>query len=449
MTGYQIDDIDRLKRINHALMNRVERAMDQQQNAFSLFQTAIALEGQVRQRTDELTVTLRNLEKTNSELARQKEISENANLSKTRFLAAASHDVLQPLHAAQLTISALSEMQESARGRALVDQVERSLDTMNELLHTILDISRLDAGVMVPAFGAVKLAPVVESLLSDFRPIAQAKGLKIRTVVSDDYVISDRAMLRRCLQNLISNAIRYTARGGVLIGTRKAGDMIRIEVIDTGRGIPEDQYERIFEEFHRGGLGKGDVEQTGLGLGLAIVKRIATALGHELTLNSVVGRGSRFSVSAYRAVGTTEAPDTGAQTGPAVPDGGFAGKRILLVENDWEVTKAMSVLMNSWGCAYKTAATLREAVETIDPDSWVPDLIIADQHLDQDDLGTLAIEAVRATADRNIPAIVATADSAADVAAASAEIGAELMSKPIKPAHLRALISHMLATTNR
>ena len=303
MSILDIDDVERLKRINDALINRVERAMDQQRNAFSLFQTAIALEGQVRQRTDELTSTLRNLEKTNAELARQKEISERADQSKTRFLAAASHDVLQPLHAAQLTMSALYDLQESERGRAMVMQVERSLDTMNELLHTLLDISRLDAGVMVPDPAAVPLVPVVESLLSDLRPIAEAKGLRLQTSITGDHVRSDRTMLRRALQNLISNAIRYTDRGGVLIGTRRRGNMVAIEVVDTGCGIPLDQRELIFDEFHRGPVAKGRTsrdDDCALGLGLSIVRRLVTALGHDLSLTSEVGKGSRFRILAER-----------------------------------------------------------------------------------------------------------------------------------------------------
>ena len=252
MSLSDIDDVIRLQKINAALVDRVEQAMDQQRNAFSLFQTAISLEGQVRRRTDELTSTLRTLEETNIELARQKDISEGANRSKTQFLAAASHDILQPLNAAQLTISSLYDLQVSEQARQMVNQVERSLDTMNELLRTLLDISKLDAGVTTPRFASVPIPPILASLLSDLRPIAEKKGLRLRVAVTNDCVYTDRLMLRRALQNLITNAIRYTDRGGVLIGTRRRGDDISIEVIDTGAGIHEDQLEMIFEEFHRG-----------------------------------------------------------------------------------------------------------------------------------------------------------------------------------------------------
>lgn len=447
MSILDIDDVERLKRINDALINRVERAMDQQRNAFSLFQTAIALEGQVRQRTDELTSTLRNLEKTNAELARQKEISERADQSKTRFLAAASHDVLQPLHAAQLTMSALYDLQESERGRAMVMQVERSLDTMNELLHTLLDISRLDAGVMVPDHTAVPLVPVVESLLSDLRPIAEAKGLRLQTSITGDHVRSDRTMLRRALQNLISNAIRYTDRGGVLIGTRRRGNMVAIEVVDTGCGIPLDQRELIFDEFHRGPVAKGRAsrdDDCALGLGLSIVRRLVTALGHDLSLTSEVGKGSRFRILAERC----EPPSTGeirpqAAQRPA-NDATLSGRRVLLLENDIEVTRAMSTLLDGWGCEHRIAASHAEAEEVL-KEGFVPDLIIADQHLDHGDHGTQTVAALARRLRRRVPAILATADISEPVMRDAANLGAEFMAKPVKPAQLRALMAHMLA----
>ncbi|WP_306029600.1 hybrid sensor histidine kinase/response regulator [Stappia sp. MMSF_3263] len=447
MSILDIDDVDRLKRINDALLNRVERAMDQQRNAFSLFQTAIALEGQVRRRTDELTSTLRNLERTNAELARQKEISERADQSKTRFLAAASHDVLQPLHAAQLTMSALHDLQENERGRAMVAQVERALDTMNELLHTLLDISRLDAGVMVPSLSAVPLTPVIDSLLSDLRPIAEAKGLRLQTAIAGDHVRSDRTMLRRALQNLISNAIRYTDRGGVLIGTRRRGDMVAIEVVDTGCGIPLDQRERIFDEFHRGSAAKERAGQDGdcaLGLGLSIVRRLVTALGHELSLTSEVGKGSRFRILARRceALQGADAPPSPAPR--QARDAALSGRRILLVENDPDVIRAMSVLLEGWGCDHRAAACQGEALDILDQ-GFVPDLVIADQHLDHGDLGTRTVAVLLHRLGRRLPVILATADITETVMHQAEQLGAEFMAKPVKPAQLRALMAHMLA----
>ena len=446
MSTHKIEDVDRLQRINDALIHRVERAMDQQHNAFSLFQTAISLEGQVRQRTDELSATLRRLEDSNVELARQKEISEKANLSKTRFLAAASHDVLQPLHAAQLVVSTLADIQTSDQGHRLIGQVERSLDTMHELLQTLLDISRLDAGVVVPSFESVPLRIVVDSLMSDFRPIAEEKGLELRSRTQDLAVWSDRRMLRRVLQNLISNSIRYTDHGTVLIGTRKRGDTVAIEVIDTGMGIPPDQEEHVFEEFHRGAVAKSadDSMNAGLGLGLAIVKRLVSALKHSLALSSRLGHGTRMSLSAPLAARREEVDHPKAISPLLQTSNQLTGARVLLIENEPTVAEAMAGLLVSWGCRTRTSGTKAQALQQLD--GWRPDLIIADQHLDYGGLGTDTIREVSVLLGRKVPAIVITADPADAVVESSLEVGAEIMHKPIKPAQLRALMHHMLAS---
>lgn len=443
-----IDDIDRLKRINKALLNRVESVMDQQGNAFSLFQTAINLEGQVRRRTDELTTALRRVEGVNEELAEAKETAELANRSKTRFLAAASHDVLQPLNAALLSISVLSDLQTSERGKALVLQVERSLDTMNELLGTLLDISRLDAGVVQPIVEPVLLGPILDSLKSDFAPIADQKNLRLRFRASGLAVRSDRTILRRILQNLVSNALRYTSRGGVLVGARRRGDTALLQVSDTGRGIAEPLQQAVFEEFHRGEIASGDLAEggAGLGLGLSIVKRMATTLDHKLTLVSKVGSGTRFQLAVPIARAPVVAAATPAVTGRARKSGAtLAGRNILLLENEPAVIEAMTTLLGAWGCEVAVATNLQEAIDALSDTAWLPDLVIADQHLNQGDLGTAAVEAIRAYTGRRLPALVVTADPTDALEAATEEAGVELMAKPVKPASLRALVTHMMA----
>ncbi|WP_306150409.1 MULTISPECIES: hybrid sensor histidine kinase/response regulator [unclassified Roseibium] len=446
MSLYDIDDPVRLKKINAALVNRVEQAVDQQRNAFSLFETAISLEGQIRKRTDELTSALRRVEEINVELARQKDISERANRSKTQFLAAASHDILQPLNAAQLTISSLYDLQQSDKARAMVAQVERSLDTMNELLRTLLDISRLDAGVTMPRFTSVPIPPILDSLLSDLRPMAEKKGLRLRVAVTNDCVYTDRLMLRRALQNLISNAIHYTDKGGVLIGTRRQGDRISIEVIDTGRGIPEDQQEKIFEEFHRGPLSEGTADQgTGLGLGLAIVNRLVTALNHEVSVQSSLGKGSVFRISALRA-STPPALQT-AEAQPSAPPaakGNLSGRKILVLENDPAVIEAMEGLLANWGCEFKVGRSTRDALEALESLRWIPDLIIADHHLDHGNLGTETLAQLFTILPTKVPAILATADASETVVEEAKRLGVEHMPKPVKPAQLRALATHLI-----
>src|SRR4051794_5246504 len=305
MSIHHVDDIGRLKRINEALISRVERSMEQQGNAFTLFQTAINLEGRIKARTEELRSTLRRLEQSNTELVAAKENAERANQSKTRFLAAASHDVLQPLNAAHLSMSALADLQTTDEGRKLVRQVERSLETMDDLLRTLLDISKLDAGVVRPDVGSVALEPVFAALRSDFQPLAAKKGLRLRVRPTALAVRSDRTLLSRILQNVVSNALRYTIEGGVLVGARRRGTMVLVDVADTGCGIPEDQHQAIYEEFHRGPIAAhGELSGGGLGLGLSIVRRMVDALGHRISFRSVVDRGTVFRLELSAGTAT-------------------------------------------------------------------------------------------------------------------------------------------------
>lgn len=441
-----IDDIERLKKINAALVSRVERSMDQQGNAFSLFQTAISLESRVRTRTEELHTTLRRLEQSNIDLSAAKESAELANLSKTRFLAAASHDVLQPLNAAHLSVSALAELQTSEEGRKLVRQVERSLQTMEDLLRTLLDISRLDAGVVEPEIVDVSLETLFSSLRSDFRPVAEIKGLGLRFRPVKVAVRSDRTLLRRILQNILSNALRYTRFGGVLVGTRQRGNIIRIDVADTGCGIPDEQHEAVFEEFSRGKVPPGaELAGGGLGLGLAIVRRMAGTLGHPVSFSSRVGRGTIFHVDVPLAANAVaESPVAPAETERA-PGYGLFGTKVLLVENDADVLNAMTSLLERWRCEVRAATSTGEAIVTLGDTDWTPDIVIADQHLDEGDLGILTIAAVRDYLGRLVPALIVTADPSQDVIAAARSAGIELMRKPLKPAQLRALLAHLLA----
>ena len=442
----QIDDIERLKKINAALISRVERSMDQQGNAFSLFQTAIALENRVRTRTEELHATLRRLEQTNIDLSAAKESAEQANLSKTRFLAAASHDVLQPLNAAHLSVSALAELQTTDEGRTLVRQVERSLETMEDLLRTLLDISRLDAGVVQPNLVDVQLETLFSSLKSDFQPLAERKGLSLKFRETSAVVRSDATMLRRILQNIVSNALRYTRAGGILVGARSRGGVVRLDVADTGCGIPETQREAIFEEFNRGAISaNADLTGGGLGLGLAIVRRMADALAHPVTFSSRVGRGTIFHIDV--PISRSSPPELNA----AAPDSekprgyGLFGTKVLLIENDVDVLGAMKALLERWQCNVRAATSTDDALDLLGDTDWIPDIVIADQHLDGGDLGTQTIATVRDYLGRMVPALIVTADPSAAVVRTARTSAIELMRKPLKPAQLRALLAHLLA----
>ncbi len=439
-------EIARLQKINAALMRQIERSTDHQGNAYSLFQTAISLEGQVKRRTEELTTLLESLEQSNRELGIAKTAAETANISKTRFLAAASHDLLQPLNAAHLLMSSLSELQSSSESKALAEQVERSLETIDELLRALLEISSLDAGVVKHNIQAIPLRNLFASLESDFKPIANQKNIRIRFMPTNRHVLSDRTMLRRVLQNIISNAIRYTAKGGVLVGTRLRGDTVRIEVHDTGIGIQASQFTEIFEEFHRGTPAgqASDESSAGLGLGLSIVQRMLKTLDHRLEFDSEPGQGSVFSV--YVPISTAFHSDSPhhSPSKDLAPPGGVAGAKVLLVENDQSVRLAMKSLLDKWHCESRAASHTAEALSRLDAGNWQPSIILADQHLDMGDLGSTTIQAVRQRGGKDIPAIIITADPDEELAQHANRQGIEMMLKPVKPAELRALLAHVL-----
>ncbi len=446
MTVNLVDDVERLRKINAALISRVERSMDQQGNAFTLFQTAINLEGRIKARTEELRSTLRRLEQSNIDLVAAKENAERANLSKTRFLAAASHDVLQPLNAAHLSVSALADLQTSDEGRKLVQQVERSLETMDGLLRTLLDISKLDAGVVRPDISNVALEPLFAGLRSDFQPLAQKKGLKLRFRPTALSVRSDRTLLGRILQNIVSNGLRYTSSGGVLVGARARGETAIIEIADTGCGIPENQHQSIYEEFHRGpNLAPDEVLGGGLGLGLSIVRRMVDALGHRIAFRSEVGRGTVFRLEV--AAGPSARAETRTTAiEPEKPRGyGLFGTKVLLIDNDSQVLEATNGLLRRWQCDVRAAMSTDEALDHLGDTDWLPDVIIADQHLDQGELGSDTISQARAYLQRNVPALIVTADASDQIQKVARATGVELMRKPVKPAQLRALLAHLLA----
>ena len=250
-------------------------------------QTEEALEAAnelLEQRVDERTAELRRL---NAELARAKTVAEEANLSKTRFLAAASHDILQPLNAARLYASSLTEAASQAGGAERADlarNVDISLEAVEEILGALLDISRLDAGATRPEIADVPVADLMRMLEIEFAPIARSKGLELRFAPTTLAIRTDRRLMRRLLQNLVSNALKYTLKGRVLVGCRRAGGAVRIEVWDTGLGIPTDRQRAVFEEFQR--LDQGARVARGLGLGLSIVERLGRVLGHPVGLNS-------------------------------------------------------------------------------------------------------------------------------------------------------------------
>jgi two-component system, sensor histidine kinase len=429
----------KLRKIRDVLVRRVERSMDLQGSEFALFERATLLEAEVRKRTAQLEQALAELQHSNRALGEAKALAEAVNRSKTRFLAAASHDLLQPLNAARLFLSALAETDLQANAARLVENVETALESVDRLLSALLDISKLDAGVVTPLAEDVPLGPVLRRLAAEFTPLAERKGLALRLVSTGAVVRTDRDMLARALMNLVSNAIRYTRRGGVLIGVRRDGNGFRVEIVDTGIGIAPDQQAEIFEEFRRLGA-DADQRDRGVGLGLAIVERIARVLGHPLSVRSVPDRGSRF---VLRLPAGSQAPAPAVVGTEPVTDSRAKGALLVVIENEAAIREGMQVLLQGWGYAVLTAPSPELAIALLRRSQSRPAAVIADYHLDGC-TGTEAIGMVRAGFGTAIPAAIITADRTPDVQREVAALELPLLNKPVRPAQLRALLSHLL-----
>src|SRR3954454_5545058 len=386
------------------------------------------LEKRVRDRTEELT-------RLNSELARAKSTAEDANISKTRFLAAASHDILQPLNAARLYVTSLVERQNGGEDSRLVENIDESLEAIEEILGALLDISRLDAGAMTTAITSFKMSDLMRSLEIEFAPLARAKGLKLNFVPCSLPVQSDRSLLRRLLQNFISNAIKYTPRGRVLVGCRRHGQSLQIGVWDTGVGIPVTKRGEIFKEFHR--LEQGARIARGLGLGLSIVERLARVLNHGIAIDANASRRSVFSITVPTAKAITlTAAVTSATPLARTP---IAGALIVCIENDAAILDGMKTLLTAWDAEVIAVADPDAAIAAIEAAGRSVTGLLVDYHLDRGN-GIAAIRAIRRRFGENLPAILITADRSPNVRAAAREENIAILNKPVKPASLRALL---------
>jgi signal transduction histidine kinase len=386
------------------------------------------LEKRVHDRTEELT-------RLNSELALAKSRAEDANVSKTRFLAAASHDILQPLNAARLYITSLVERQHGGEERRLVENIDESLEAIEEILGALLDISRLDAGAMTTSISSFKIGDLMRSLEIEFAPIARAKGLRLTFMPCSLAVKSDRLLLRRLLQNLISNAIKYTPRGRVLVGCRHLGQSLKICVYDTGVGIPTVKRREIFKEFHR--LEQGARIARGLGLGLSIVERLARVLKHGIAIDANASGGSLFSVTVPTAKAVTHtAAVTSATPLARTP---ISGALIVCIENDAAILDGMRTLLKAWDADVIAVADPEAAIAGIEAAGRSVTGLLVDYHLDRGN-GVAAIRDIRRRFGDNIPAILITADRSPAVQVAAREEKIAVLNKPVKPASLRALL---------
>jgi signal transduction histidine kinase/CheY-like chemotaxis protein len=371
-------------------------------------------------------------------LRRQKEIAERANIAKSNFLAAASHDLRQPVHAVGLFVGALRNVAMPAVGVRLVEQIEASIAAMDSLFSAILDISRLDAGVVEVHPKPFAIQPMLDRICRDHADEAAAKEVALTCVPSSAVVEADPVLIERILRNLVSNAVRHTDRGRVVVGCRR-GPALRIEVWDTGPGIPLDQQDRIFQEYVQIGNPERD-RAKGLGLGLAIVRRLTELLGAELVLRSWPGRGSCFSVTAPLAVGGLDAAGDGGEASA----GRLARGLIVVIDDETAILNAMAAVMTGWGYEVVAAGSGAEVLAQMAEVVARPDLIICDYRLRGSETGIEAIEALRSEYNALIPAMLITGDTAPNRLAEARASGLLLLHKPVPNGKLRAAVAHLM-----
>jgi Na+/proline symporter/CheY-like chemotaxis protein len=388
-----------------------------------------SLEQRVRERTEQLT-------RLNTELGRAKGEAEQANISKTQFLAAASHDILQPLNAARLYVTSLVERQAGSGDAQLIGNIDASLDAVEEIFGALLEISRLDTGAMKPEIVSFRIDELLRQLEVEFAPLAQEKGLKLDFVPCSLAAHSDRRLLRRLLLNLVSNAIKYTPKGRVLVGCRRGRGRLRIDVYDTGLGVPRSKKRAIFQEFHR--LDQGAKVARGLGLGLSIVERIARVLEHNITVSSAVGRGSRFSVEVPISAAIPVSQHQ--RVARDVDRVQLSGITVLCIDNDLAILDGMETLLGGWGCRVLKAPDLKTAVAAVAQTKAAPDGLLVDYHLD-DGNGIEAIADLRRRFGADLTAILITADRSPQVRENARAHHIQVLNKPLKPAALRALLT--------
>lgn len=377
------------------------------------------------------------------DLAEQKFRAEAADLAKSRFLAAASHDLRQPLHAQGLFVEELQALNHDAKSQHLLANLKSSMEAMHELFNSLLDISRLDASVIVPKQEDFSINVLLRELYSDFSPLAREKGLVLRVVNSRAVIHSDPMLLKRIMRNLVSNALRYTNQGKVLVGCRRRGAEMRIQVWDTGIGIHAADQKAIFEEFYQLHNPERD-RRKGLGLGLAIVNRLAALMHCPIEISSSVNQGSMFAVTVpLLGNAVTEIPP------PSVivnRDGDLSERTILVIDDEPEILRGMKGLLEQWGCRVLTAGSIAQAAAHIRGSALCPAVIIADYRLRNHETGIQAMACIRSLLNKEVPGLLITGDTAPERLQEAYASGYGILHKPVPPARLRALLGHLIRT---
>lgn len=388
----------------------------------------------VRYENLELLETVRR-EKQRAEVALKRE--EQANSAKSRFLAAASHDLRQPLHSLRLFTATLELQTRETRHKTLVSQIDSSVKSLEDLFNALLDISKLDAGTLTVEKQHTYLDSLLTQLEGDFKPLAQEKQLEFNVELEDHVVFTDVLLLDRLIRNLAGNAIRYTSQGGVSIGTELDGSSVLVSVVDTGVGIPTADQTRIFEEFVQLGNTERDRNQ-GIGLGLSIVKRLSELLDVTVDLNSIPGEGSRFTVRV--PLGDPLQCRFTPRYDPSATDQ-VDSLFVLVIDDEEEVCLAVEGLLQTWGCIVMTAVSGDAAIQQLNEIGEIPDVLISDYRLRFDETGGQVIQRIREHLQTRIPAIILTGDIAPDRLQDIKALGYPMLHKPCEPEALRRLLA--------
>jgi signal transduction histidine kinase/CheY-like chemotaxis protein len=438
----------KLRKTVRVLLQRIERSMNVPSDTFSLFQNNVLLETTVQRRTEEMAELNRKL---NLELIARREVeaaltaakaeAEQANRSKTDFLAAVSHDLQQPLNAARLLLGALLDDLPPS-GRSLVARIEGALEAAEEMLADFLDVAKLEAGGITPQPTHFAIAPLLAQLEAEYAPQARRKNLSLKFVQNSAALYTDSQLLQRILRNLLANAVRYTRKGRILVGCRKRGNRLLVEVRDTGIGIPEGRLQEVFQPFRSIAPGGSDGSQ-GSGLGLTIAQNIANILGLTLDVRSVEGAGSTFAVGIplsdrKTSIGNAAAPSRG---GSAT----LAGRRILILDDDPLSRDSLATALAVWGCVPLPAGTVAEATRLA---RERPDLLVIDFHLGDSETGLDAIDVLWRHMETTKPALVISAHSTNAVTEQVRRRGHEFLPKPINPARLRSVLTYLLCCSS-
>lgn len=379
-----------------------------------------------------------------TELTEQKETAIKANFAKTRFLASASHDLRQPMHTIGLLVALLRNRGGPPEQNNIIEKIHSATQAMENLFTGLLDISKLDAGMVKPEIEDFAIADILNSVQANFSPPAEEKGLQLRVAPCGAIIKSDAVILERIVSNLVSNAIRYTKSGKILVGCRRRPGAIAIQVCDTGIGIAQERHAEIFQEFVQ--LDNPERDRTkGLGLGLSIVKRSADLLGHPIAVRSRAGRGSCFTISVARGA-TIKVPDAHQSSSLAATSGfALANLFIVVIDDERDIRFAMQSILEQWGCHVLSASSAPEAIDQLRHHLRTPDLLISDYRLRDNQNGIQAVQAVRAALEEELPSIIITGDIAATELRQVVTLGLPLAHKPISADQLRLLIAETLS----